>query len=93
MLEQGKVRGDAWTRNWFLPGDRPPLPVHEHHHKEDDHSPICYSLPQGLPPVTPGEKSAQVLLMYFSPLQYFPVLIYGKATPFPKGKMWLLALR
>ena len=56
MLEQGKVRGDAWTRNWFLPGDRPPLPVHEHHHKEDDNSPFCYSLPQGLPPFAPGEK-------------------------------------
>jgi len=25
--------------------------------------------------------------------QYFPVLIYGKTTPFPKGKMWLLAVR
>ena len=41
----------------------------------------------------PQVKKAQVLLMSFSPLQYFPVLIYGKATPFPKGKMWLLALR
>ena len=42
---------------------------------------------------TDEENKGCVFFYVFFPLQYFPVLIYGKTTPFPKGKMWLLAVR
>ena len=45
------------------------------------------------PQVKTDKQNIRSVFDVFFPLQYFPVLIYGKTTPFPKGKMWLLAVR
>ena len=59
-----------------LSGHSSALPVHEHHHQEDDHSPFCHTLPQGLPSNTSGEIRRTEQMMCRCPFFPFSGSIY-----------------